>query len=938
MKKCYKISNKKVVFFDIPCLKKEIDLILKFLKKSKIEEIIVKSKKENIEHLLKLIKGIKQYELPYPKVYTFKGDLFVNEKIKKKFLAEQKLNIYFLGMEEVVFEKEINTSKNIKDLHNILEIIIKDILYFSHKFFIPIVLKLNVSYFDVFLLEKLIGFCIEYELETHFNFQSSKNKKKDIDQIKEFLRLKELESSYVEVENFPLCWFNQKDLQIMYKPILENIKGEISSYEKEIKEIKNKKHVYLEKCKKCKRRKACYFLTNFNNIKNHQDSFEPSKLDTIVFVGGSLNKKDVETYKRKNQEVVFTKPAEQGDFFAVILENYKNVLLFDAYFYQKYSCTTLELLIAMQEGVNIIGSSSVGAMRAIELDNYGMIGSGYVYEYFKKQEIKPYHIVAQTYDNEDQKITIPLVEVIYFLGLASKQKIITKNIYKKLLSIANNIHFTCLSYPYFFKRIDDKIDENILENLKEFLQKEGEENFNIKRIDTLYVLNNWEKMLLKQKLPIEKIVENAKKKYVKRVYAKYKSTHDLTIDEDIQKTHEEVCKKFPNKTTSRARPIEETLKLAKEFTKDLDLIVADISKFDFGDQFVFNIVFPAYMFLNYYLSTSRGHGSNINSSLIGAYMELIERIPMTKLNRKAVKPPKEDTIQIFPYKKIPDYVSRIGTQNRVEQNKSLVTEYIKTTNILTGKSIYLSQLASYFISSDGNASGNTLLEAITYGIYEIMERDIWYIYSYIHEDYKQKLMIDVKDIKNLEIQNIIDHLLRKGLEVYLYYYPNVYNVIYIKAIITDKTNNLFFHGIGCRINLHEAIHSAITEGYQAYLVFYVGVRDDKSLGYLYKRTINKLFQNKILEKLSYIDYLKLSSEEFSVQQTYDFLVKQLKNNNIKQVFTIYNKHQNDVSLKDVKVIIPNTFVLSEKSDNDILTETARSRFYKTIKIILENFY
>jgi len=938
MKKYYKILNKKVVFHEIPFLYKEIDLVLKFLKESKIEEVVIELKKEKTEYILEIIKGIKKYELPYPKICVFTCGIFTNKNLKEYLFSEQKLDMHSFGIEEVVLKNKIDSTEDIKDLQNILEDVIKDVWHFSHELFIPVVLELDISYFNVFLLKELIGFCLKNELQIYFKFQFSKNKKLDTDQIKEFLRLKELGNSYVEVENFPLCWFDRKDLQIMYKPILKKIKGKMNDYEKEIKEIKNKKHVYLEKCKKCKRREACYFLTNFNNIKNHQDFFESSKLDTIVFAGGSLNKKDVETYKLKNQNIVFTKPAEQGDFFAVILENYKNVLLFDAYFYQKYPCTTLEILIVMKEGVNVIGSSSVGAMRAIELDNYGMIGSGYVYEYFKKQDIKPYHIVAQTYDNEDQKITIPLVEVIYFLELAFKQRIITKNIYKKLVSIADNIHFTYLSYPYFFKKIEAKIDGNILKNLKEFLQKEGEENFNIKRIDTLYVLDNWKNMILKQKLPIKIIVENAKKKYVKRVYAKYKATYDLTIDEDIQKTHEEVCKKSPNKTTSRARPIEETLKLAKEFTKDLDLIVADISKFDFGDQFVFNIVFPAYMFLNYYLSTSTGYGSEINDSLVSSYMEFIERIPARKLNRRGMKIPKQNNIEVFSYEKIPAYMSQLMIRNRVKDDKSLINEYIKTTDVLTNKPVYLSKLSLFATSSTGNASGNTLLEAITYGIYEIMERDIRYIHNYIHDYFHQRLLINNEDIEDLKIQKLIRSLENNGLRVFLYYYANVYNIPCIGSVIMDESNDLMFEGVGVRLDLNDAIHCSLTEGYQAYLIFYIGGRDDENIEPISVRKVITLFKKKFFKTQKYLDYSKIFSKKLSIEQTYNFLIQQLKNNGINQILVSHHKHRHNNSLKEVKIVIPNTFESSNEDSKTMIVKSATNRFYKTLEFIIEKFH
>ena len=62
----------------------------------------------------------------------------------------------------------------------------------------------------------------------------------------------------------------------------------------------------------------------------------------------------------------------------VILAGFRNILIMDGYFYSKFPCTTFEVMLALEQGLNVFGAASIGALRAVELDHYGITGVGYV--------------------------------------------------------------------------------------------------------------------------------------------------------------------------------------------------------------------------------------------------------------------------------------------------------------------------------------------------------------------------------------------------------------------------------------------------------------------------------------------------------------------------------------------------------------------------------
>ncbi len=76
-------------------------------------------------------------------------------------------------------------------------------------------------------------------------------------------------------------------------------------------------------------------------------------------------------------------PAAFGDVYRAAAAGARIIGLVDGYFEQVPSVWHKEVLWALQEGVQVLGSASMGALRAAELAPFGMDGVGWIFEAFR---------------------------------------------------------------------------------------------------------------------------------------------------------------------------------------------------------------------------------------------------------------------------------------------------------------------------------------------------------------------------------------------------------------------------------------------------------------------------------------------------------------------------------------------------------------------------
>ncbi|MEU9055559.1 TfuA-like protein [Streptomyces sp. NPDC048384] len=100
-----------------------------------------------------------------------------------------------------------------------------------------------------------------------------------------------------------------------------------------------------------------------------------------VFVGPSCPEPLV---RERHPEVVVHGPARHGDLFPRAFRAGDVVVIVDGIYHHRLALRHKEILDALERGVTVVGAASIGALRAAELDRFGMIGVGRVYGWYRE--------------------------------------------------------------------------------------------------------------------------------------------------------------------------------------------------------------------------------------------------------------------------------------------------------------------------------------------------------------------------------------------------------------------------------------------------------------------------------------------------------------------------------------------------------------------------
>lgn len=105
----------------------------------------------------------------------------------------------------------------------------------------------------------------------------------------------------------------------------------------------------------------------------------------IVFAGPSLTKQSKALITK--HQLTLLPPLQRMDIANLLKAGFKGkMIIADGLFHQVLAVGHAEIRKAIRSGCTVYGLSSMGAIRAYEMENLGMIGYGQVFEWFKKEE------------------------------------------------------------------------------------------------------------------------------------------------------------------------------------------------------------------------------------------------------------------------------------------------------------------------------------------------------------------------------------------------------------------------------------------------------------------------------------------------------------------------------------------------------------------------
>ncbi len=191
--------------------------------------------------------------------------------------------------------------------------------------------------------------------------------------------------------------------------------------------------------------------------------------EIVVFLGPSL---PVDKAKQI-LDAEYLPPAKRGDIYSAAKDGADVICLIDGVFFQECSVAHKEVLHALEFGCKILGASSMGALRAAELDIYGMEGVGEIYQAYKKGDLISDDEVALIFDPFTfEPRSEPLVNIRHNLGIALEKGVIDESARETLFEAARSSYFPERTYEKILKACEGKVPETQLEGFRVFINND----------------------------------------------------------------------------------------------------------------------------------------------------------------------------------------------------------------------------------------------------------------------------------------------------------------------------------------------------------------------------------------------------------------------------------------------------------------------------------
>lgn len=211
----------------------------------------------------------------------------------------------------------------------------------------------------------------------------------------------------------------------------------------------------------------------------------------IIFLGPSLS---IEKAK-KILEADYRKPAKKGDLFQLIFNETRIVGLIDGYFLQDYPPTPIEVYnLVKKKETKVYGSSSLGALRAVELSKYGMIGVGKIFNLFRNGILDSDDEVAVTFTDYSDYKSEALIDIRYNLFLAQKMKVIDKEVKRIILRVSKQTYFPYRTYTDILDKCKQKYPDYSLQ-IEKFSEYIRSNRKSLKEDDAVLLLKRIKRMM-----------------------------------------------------------------------------------------------------------------------------------------------------------------------------------------------------------------------------------------------------------------------------------------------------------------------------------------------------------------------------------------------------------------------------------------------------------
>jgi hypothetical protein len=166
----------------------------------------------------------------------------------------------------------------------------------------------------------------------------------------------------------------------------------------------------------------------------------------IVFCGPTIPEREV----LRHADVEVRPPAAQGDVYGAARSRPRAIGIIDGYFDRVPAVWHKEILWALSEGIHVFGAASMGALRAAELADHGVIGVGRIFREFLEGTLEDDDEVAIAHlpaDRQFKPTSEAMVNIRATLAAACSAGVIGESTRSILTALGKGLFFPERCYP-----------------------------------------------------------------------------------------------------------------------------------------------------------------------------------------------------------------------------------------------------------------------------------------------------------------------------------------------------------------------------------------------------------------------------------------------------------------------------------------------------------
>ena len=190
---------------------------------------------------------------------------------------------------------------------------------------------------------------------------------------------------------------------------------------------------------------------------------------TLVYLGPSL---PVTRARAVLPDACYLAPIRRGDLMSALTQRPAIVGIVDGQFRQALAVSPREIFAALEAGITVLGAASMGALRAVEMSRYGMIGVGTIFRWFRDARLVAEDELAVAYDPDTgAALSDALVNMRDAYSRAVTEKVISRDTRRVLVQLAKSSYFPDRTYDATMRLAEHDVPRVELDRLRLWLQR-----------------------------------------------------------------------------------------------------------------------------------------------------------------------------------------------------------------------------------------------------------------------------------------------------------------------------------------------------------------------------------------------------------------------------------------------------------------------------------